>query len=114
MSPAETIAAPICAAMTERGDLSPAASRVVIWILGAAISTKTFPIELSIHEIISGIRESRRKKCGLSLPGTGGNRSTITTGLDSAIQAGYLTREEGNIRPGGHIAYRYTVQVPRS
>lgn len=113
MSSAESIAAPLCAAITERGDLSPAASRVVFWMLGAAIVTQSFPIELSIHEIIAGIRESRRHKSARSIPGTGSNRSTITTAIDGALQAGYLTREEGSVRPGGYVAYKYTVRVPK-
>ena len=113
MSPAESIAAPLCVAITTRGDLSPAASRVLIWMLGASIVTQSFPIELSIHEIVSGIRESRRKKSERSVPGTGANRSTVTAGIDSALQAGYLVREEGSIRPGGYVAYKYTIRVPK-
>jgi hypothetical protein len=102
-------AADLCTAIVQDIDLAYPAIRVGTWIAGAALASGEYPIELTLTEIVNG-----SKRNGIVLRGTGGNFSTIRTGLQQLLEQGYLRAKQGRKKQGGFSTHYYTLLSPPS
>lgn len=106
LTAAETATLAFCAALTLDPRITYTGARVGTWILGAAMVTGQYPIELTVREIARGITLENGKTVG-----SGGHAHTIREGLRQLEEAGYLIKEPARVRPGGFLSYYYHFKV---
>lgn len=100
-----------CQLVAESPEMSNATARIGAWMIGAAIKTGGFPLEISMRQVTHGFKTRGPKRDRIKVEGTGSKDITVRTALNWYEERGYLTSTQGEPRGFGSHARRYTLEI---
>lgn len=98
------VAARICVAVSENEDIPNPTARIAAWIVGVALRSGGFPIEVSVHEMQRGFPLGSH-----AVAGTGCHHNTIKAALEWLQDHELLQVAQGAYLSGGK--YKHIISV---